>query len=268
MSIVNAIVSEDCELLLKYNCITGYAGKHNRIFVKMYNTNKNIFADDSLSFMDVITNSKGQYILALDSYKCSGLKGKYISIESIENGSRKILREIFEYNNRIEIVNVTVLSTIRCIMIERLNRLENVENIKAIIEKVDKILNKSFFKDDLCEHTINEINILCEMIILDNICKDMNTILCCFAETILENVDKCDFGNKLIIEKIFEKCCNVCNYDKLKKKIREKSRKACIIILLNRKLKFSLLAVTKSLFNDYCFNFTEKDIHEKISQHN
>ena len=52
--------------------------------------------------MDVITNSKGQYILALNSYKCSGLKGKYISIESIENGSRKILREIFEYNNRIK----------------------------------------------------------------------------------------------------------------------------------------------------------------------
>lgn len=268
MIIVNAIVSEDCELLLKYNCITGYAGKNNRIVVKIYNRNKNIFNDDSLSFIDVTTNSKGQYILALDSYMYNRLKGKYINIESIEIGTRKILREIFEYNNRIEIVNVTVLSTIRCIMIERLNRLENVENIKAIIEKVDKILNKSFFKDDLCEHTINEINILCEMIILDNICKDMNTILCCFAETILENVDKCDFGNKLIIEKIFEKCCNVCNYDKLKKKIREKSRKACIIILLNRKLKFSLLAVTKSLFNDYCFNFTEKDIHEKISQHN
>ena len=84
----------------------------------MYNTNKNIFADDSLSFMDVITNSKGQ-TFALDSYKCSGLS-KYISIESIENGSRNI-REIFEYNNRIEIVNVTVLNTIRCIMIERLN---------------------------------------------------------------------------------------------------------------------------------------------------
>ncbi|PQM62209.1 MAG: hypothetical protein CML47_01320 [Rhodobacteraceae bacterium] len=268
----NAIVSVDCELLLKYYSITGYAGKNMICSAKIVSQPSagGVLCYESC-FSQVKTNTNGQYVLPLCAYGSDAAnalhRGQLIWIEA-QACDGCVMRAVCEYNNKIEIVNVTVLSTIKCNMIEILMEKINIEKIKEIKKTVEEIVVRSLCPACARGGVEDDINILCEIIRLGGICENSNIILYCFAETILEVVGKVDFGNELIIEKIFDKCCVKCGCDKLKQKIREKSRKASTLIMLNRKKNFGIFDVTRRLFMDYSFNFTEDDIHNKIGQHN
>ena len=243
----NAIVSVDCELLLKYYSITGYAGKNMICSAKIVSQPSagGVLCYESC-FSQVKTNTNGQYVLPLCAYGSDAAnaphRGQLIWIEA-QACDGCVMRAVCEYNNKIEIVNVTVLSTIKCNMIEILMEKINIEKIKEIKKTVEEIVVRSLCPACARGGVEDDINILCEII-------------------------KVDFGNELIIEKIFDKCCVKCGCDKLKQKIREKSRKASTLIMLNRKKNFGIFDVTRRLFMDYSFNFTEDDIHNKIGQHN